>query len=171
MDFKEDILKQRKEYLGLDKVLTKLIFEQIIDYYKNLVVKAPREVIGYTIDIVICNMNFYNKLGSLENLNKTWGDTNLYVDLNNSEFVSQTSNDDEYEEIIEELSFRDISEFKEFKNISFSLKEMIELCRQYDFSLKILAKDDKDHETTLEISPYLPFAMNDNIKCYLETLK
>ena len=171
MDFRDEIEKERKEFLGLNKLDTKKIFESIINFYKEKLIKSPRKIIGYAIDIVICNMNYYNKLGKLENLSKAWGDSNFYVDLRNSTFSEQSINELGDLEGIESISFKDISELTEIENISFSLKEIIDLCKEYNISIKIYAQDKEDYETTLEISPYLPFTMNDSIKTYLNTLK
>ena len=93
MGFKEEIEKARKEKLGLDKVDTKKVFDSILSVYKEKVIDAPRNIMGYTIDIVICNMNKYNKLGSKEYLYSEWGD-NFYVDLNNSIFFEVEIDED-----------------------------------------------------------------------------
>lgn len=72
MDFKETILKARKEKLGLDIVDTQKIFNCILNVYKEKILTAPRNILGYTIMLSMCNMNHYNKLGSFKNLYNTW---------------------------------------------------------------------------------------------------
>ena len=70
-----------------------------------------------------------------------------------------------------EIIFSDISSFNCIENISFSLKEMIELCKSDDFNIRIYANDNDQDETTIEIRPYKEFVMDKSIETYLETLK
>ena len=172
MNLKFEFDNERKKYLGLDECNTEKVYKTLIDYYKQKLLKAPRNIIGYSIDIVICNMNYYNKLGKLENLNKTWGDRNFYVDINNSALVEMIINKDgNMESSFTDMPFSKIKEFKDIDNISFSLKELIELCQKDNFNIKIYAKDSYDDQTTVEIESYMPFDMNESIEKYLETVK
>lgn len=162
------IINERKTKLGLEKVDTKKIFDSIINYYRKKVTDAPRNIMGYSIDIAICNMNNYNKLGKIDNLYKEWGD-NFFIDLNNSAFVELEVNNDGNTESYEGIDFKDVSELNEVKNISFSLREFINLCKESDIKIKIYAKEDYDHITTLEITPYESFNMDDELNCYLKS--
>ena len=172
MNFRDEIIKERKKYLGLTEEDTKKIYDTIISFYKERIVKSSRNIVEITIDIVICNMNYYNRLGKLEDLNKTCGDRNFYVDLKNSAFVELEINSEGYlEDNDNEIIFSDISSFNCIENISFSLKEMIELCKSDDFNIRIYANDNDQDETTIEIRPYKEFVMDKSIETYLETLK
>lgn len=172
MDMRFDFEKERKQFLNLTECDTKRIYTKILETYKQNVIHAPRKVVGYAIDIVLCNMNGYNRLGKLQDLNNTWGDNNFYVDLNNSIFLELMVNSLGYIETgFGGLSFKDIAELKKnIGNISLSIKEIIDLCKEDDFAISICARDD-DTETTIEIEPYKKFNMNESIKKYLETLK
>ena len=64
-----------------------------------------------------------------------------------------------------------IMDTKDIEDISFSLKELIELCKKDDFYIRIYAQDKDDYETTVEIRPNKPFDMHSSIKQYLETIK
>jgi hypothetical protein len=172
MSLREEIELERKKHLGLDEINTKKIYNIIIDYYKKKLIEAPREIIGYAIDIVVCNMNYYNKLGKLEDINSNWCDNNLYVDLKNSAFIGlEVQENGNIESNDEDIVLNDISEFKKIENVAFSLKEIIELCKKDNFSIRIYAKDDENYETTIEIDPYMAFNMNESIKSYLDSLK
>ena len=60
MNLKFEFDNERKKYLGLDECNTEKVYKTLIDYYKQKLLKAPRNIIGYSIDIVICNMNYYS---------------------------------------------------------------------------------------------------------------
>ena len=170
MNLKKEIEQARKEYLGLTEFDSKKIFENIMKSYNKLLIDSPRAVVDYTIDIAICNMNFYNRLGKLEELNKRWGDNKFYVDLRKSAFVSEEINDDGNMESIDDILFKDIPELKIIENTSFSIKEIIELCKANNYRINIFAKEEQEHITSLEVAPYKDYEINDNIKRYLETL-
>ena len=85
MNIKSEIDNLRKDKLGLNNYDTKLIFNTIIDVYKSKIINENRNTIGYTIDLVIANMNGFNRLGDAEKINQKWGDI-FYIDLNNSVF-------------------------------------------------------------------------------------
>lgn len=70
-----------------------------------------------------------------------------------------------------DIPFANVKEFESIEKISFSLKELIELCEKDNFNIRICAKDDYEHITTVEIEPYMPFELNDDLKTYLETVK
>lgn len=80
MNIKNEIDNLRKNKLGLNNHDTKLIFNTIIDVYKSKIINENRNTIGYTINLVIANMNGYNRLGDVENINQKWGDI-FYIDL------------------------------------------------------------------------------------------
>ena len=172
MDLRFDFEKERKEYLGLTRKDTKKIYNTIIECYKEKLIKAPRKTLNFVIDIVLCNMNYYNKLGDLKKLNEIWGDNNFYIDINRSGFMEQVIDEEgniEYGD--DDLYFKDIMDTKNIEDISFSLKELIELCKKDDFYIRIYAQDKDDYETTVEIRPNKPFDMHSSIKQYLETIK
>ena len=172
MSLKNEIIEERKKHLGLNEPNTKMIYDKIISYYKKIIVQAPRYIIGYVIDITICNMNNYNRLGKLDDLNRNWGDRNILVDLKNSVFLGQEVDEDSYIESSDEgIRFSDISEFSDIENISFSIKEMIELCERDDFSIRIFTKDDSENPSAIEIEPHRKFEMTEDIKTYLNSLK
>lgn len=172
MSLKEDLEIKRKKLLGLNEINTNNVYKTIIDYYNKKITEAPRRVLSFSIDIVICNMNYYNRLGKLEELKQTWGDNNFYVDLNNSAFVKlEIDEDGNIDSTDDEIIFKDIDEFKNIDNISFSLTEIIELCKKDNFYIKILASDKEDYETTLEILPFKAFDLNESVRIYLETFE
>ena len=70
MNIKNEIDNLRKEKLGLNDHNTKLVLNTIIDVYKSKIINENRNTIGYTIDIVIANMNGFNKLGDVEKINQ-----------------------------------------------------------------------------------------------------
>ena len=171
MTLKSEIEKERKNYLGLNELNTKKVYDTIINCYKKIIIEAPREVIDFSIDIVICNMNYYNKLGKLEELNKNWGDNNFYVDLRNSAYIGlEVQEDGNIENGNDTIEFKNISELNDIEKTAFSIKEIIDLCKKDDFSIRIYAKDDCNYETTLEISPHRRFEMCNSIETYLKTL-
>ena len=171
MNLRFELEKERKEYLGLTETNTKKIYKIIIDAYNKILLKAPRNVMGYSIDIVICNMNFYNKLGDLEKLNETWGDNNFYVDTNNSVFVELLIDEDGNVDSNKSIYFKDKININDIKDVSFSIKELIDLCQKDNRYLRICAQEGNEYETAIEINPSKSFEMNDSIKIYLETLK
>lgn len=171
MDFREEIKLERKKYLKLDKTDTKKIYNLIMDFYKEKLIVAPRNVVDYYIDIIVCNMNYYNKLGKIEELNERWGDSNFYVDLNNSVLVpSEVQEDGTIESSGNNIEFKENSKFQEIENISFSMKEMIDLCQKDNLCIRLCSKDD-EFESCVEIIPNRVFEMNEDIKKYLDTLK
>ena len=165
------ILDERKKYLGLTKVDTEKIYNEILEGYKQAIIKAPRDVFEYSIDIVLCNMNFYNKLGDLKKLNETWGDSNFFVDTTNSEYVKLYVDDEGNIDSDEGIYFKDAINIDEIKDISFSLKELTELCKKDNVFIRIYAREEENYETTVEIRPNKPFEMHDSVKEYLETVK
>lgn len=169
MSLNEDIEKIRKKKLGLDTLDTNKIYNDLLNYYKKNIIDKPREVRGYTIDIAISNMNNYSKLGKIESLYSIWGD-NYYIDFNNSAFIQNNVNKDGDIESFEEIQFNDISELKEIKKISFSLKDIIELCKRSNINVKLFAKDDNNYITTLEIIPYEAFKLNNNVDFYIKSM-
>ncbi|MBR1416764.1 MAG: hypothetical protein IJ572_02985 [Bacilli bacterium] len=168
MNFRNEIEIERKKRLGLDEVNTKMIYDKLISYYKQRLIEAPREVVGYTISIVLCNMNYYNKLGKLEELNSNWGDNNFYVDPNYSGLIELETDETGNVEGSNDVLFKDVEELNSINNVSFSLKEMIELCEKDDFEASIFAGGD---EISLDINPYKKFTMNSELETYLNSLK
>jgi len=172
MNLKFEFENERKKHLGLTEFNTKKIYDIVISDYKKRLIKAPRKTIGFSIDLVLCNMNGYNKLGKLEELNKNWGDNNFYVDLNNSGLIELEINEEgNIESGFTDLPFKEIKEFKDIESISLSIKEIIELCQKDNFRIKLFAKGGYDDATTIEIEPYMSFEMDDNLKKYLDSLK
>ena len=111
-------------------------------------------------------------LGKLDDLNRNWGDRNILVDLKNSVFLGQEVDEDSYIESSDEgIRFSDISEFSDIENISFSIKEMIELCERDDFSIRIFTKDNSENPSAIEIEPHIRFEMTEDIKTYLDSVK
>lgn len=172
MSLKTKIIEERKKRFGLNETDTKKIYDKIFSYYKQIMIQAPRNIIDYVIDITICNMNNYNRLGKLDDLNRNWGDRNILVDLKNSVFLGQEVDEDSYIESSDEgIRFSDISEFSDIENISFSIKEMIELCERDDFSIRIFTKDNSENPSAIEIEPHIRFEMTEDIKTYLDSVK
>ena len=172
MSLKNEIIEERKKHLGLNETNTKMIYDKIISYYKKIIVQAHRYIIDYVIDITICNMNNYNRLGKLDDLNRNWGDRNIFVDLKKSVFLGQEVDEESYIESSDEgIYFSDISDFSDIENISFSIKEMIDLCMKDDFSIRILSKDDSENPSSIELEPHRKFEMTEDIKTYLNSLK
>ena len=65
-------------------------------------------------------------------------------------------------------AFSEINELDSIKNISFSLKEIILICKQNNIDIKLHTKDDYSTMTTLEIKPYEGHIQDDtNIDNYL----
>ena len=172
MSLKNEIIEERKKHLGLNETNTKMIYDKIISYYKKIIVQAPRYIIDYVIDITICNMNQYNRLGKIEDLNRNWGDRNIFIDLKKSVFLGQEVDEDSYIESSDEgIRFSDITGFSDIENISFSIKDMIELCEKDDFSIRIFTKDNSENPSAIEIEPHRRFEMTEDIKTYLDSVK
>lgn len=69
------------------------------------------------------------------------------------------------------LFFEDIEELKKIENISFSLKQLIDYCKEYNFEI-ILFDSDEYSESTIYITPYLPYDPYDpDINQYLQSIK
>ena len=171
MNFKEEIEKARREKLGLDKTDTNKIFNTILKYYKELILNAKRDVMGYSIGVVLSNMNYYNKLGKIEYLYEKWGD-NFYVDMKNSVYLEMIVNSKGDLESNNDFEFSNIKELCELENISFSLKELIELCKENNISIKLYSQSDSEPATCLEIRPYEEYNPNENsVNLYLNTIK
>ena len=172
MDFRKEIEEERKKKLGLDRADTYMVYQILKEYYEKKIIDAKRNIVGYTIDLVICNMYGFNRLGSLEKLNETWGDGNFYIDLNNSGMISdEVTEDGDIDTGDEDISFESVENLKMLSDVSFSIKGLIELCERDDFGIKLLFKDKEDYSSVIEIQPFKPFEKNDNINKYLATLK
>ena len=172
MNLRDEIIEERKKHLGLNKTDTEEIYDKIINYYKKIMIQAPRNIIDYVIDITICNMNNYNKLGNIEDINRNWGDSNIFVDLKNSVFLAQEVDEESYIESCDErICFSDISDFTDIEDISFSIKELIESCEKDDISIRIFTKDNSENPSAIEIEPHKRFEMTEDIKRYLDSLK
>lgn len=171
MNIKNEIDNLRKDKLGLNNYDTKLIFNTIIDVYKSKIINENRNTIGYTIDLVIANMNGFNRLGDAEKINQKWGDI-FYIDLNNSVFCKEVIN--EGGDIICNdncINLNNITELEKLNNISFSLKDLILLCNENNINIKLFTKDDYSTMTTLEMKLYENFDPNeDSINKYLSTV-
>lgn len=164
----KEIENLRKRKLGLTRQDTRLILETIMLCYKNKVVKEPRTVMGYTVDIVFTNMSGFNKLGKIETLYEKWGDK-FFIDFNSSTFCKDEVDEDGNIFCDSLEYFKNISELKQIKNISFSLKEMIELCKKRNVKIKIIAS--KDLDSTIEIVPYEIFDSSEkSINTYLKEI-
>lgn len=161
-NFKNEILNSRKEKLGLSKVDTELVLSTLLKYYKSNIIKSPKTTMDFVIDIAISNMNGYNKLGKVEYLYDNWGDS-YYIDFNNSAFVKIKINDNGDMENDVVITFNDINEIINIKNVSFSLKEIILLCKKYNFKIDIFTSDDLNYTTMLEITIQQPYN-NENSK-------
>lgn len=171
MNVKNEIDNLRKDKLGLNNHDTELILNTIIDVYKSKIINENRNTIGYSIDIVIANMNGFNRLGDVKKINKKWGDI-FYVDLNNSAFCKEVINEDG--DIIcndKCINFNDITELKKINKVSFSLKDLITLCNEENINIKLFTKEDYSTMTTLEMKLYENFDPNeDSINKYLSTV-
>lgn len=171
MNVKNEIDNLRKDKLGLNNHDTELILNTIIDVYKSKIINENRNTIGYSIDIVIANMNGFNRLGDVKKINKKWGDI-FYVDLNNSAFCKEVINEDG--DIIcndKCINFNDITELKKINKVSFSLKDLITLCNEENINIKLFTKEDYSTMTTLEMKLYENFDSNeDSINKYLSTV-
>lgn len=64
----DDITEIRKENFKLNKQDTKLVFETLIKVYKSKIVNEARNIMGYTLDVVVANMNGFNRLGNSQNI-------------------------------------------------------------------------------------------------------
>jgi len=171
MNFKEELEKERRAKLGLDKIDTKGIIDVILKYYKEQILNGKRELMGYSVGIVLSNMNYYNKLGTIEYLYEKWGD-NFYIDMRNSAFLEMIVNEEGELESNNQVYFSEIKELNELESISFSLKEMINLCKEYNFSIKLFSQSEAEPATCLEICPYEEYNPNENsIVLYLNTIK
>ena len=167
MSIKNEIESIRKEKLGLNRHDTELILNTLMSVYKNKIVNENQEVMGYTLDIVFTNINGFNRLGDVKSIYQRWGD-NFYIDFINSAFCKEVVNQDG------DL-FSDESEifttFNKIKDISFSLKEMIDFCKYNNINVRLYAKDDYSTMTTIEIKPYENFnPSEDSINEYLSTI-
>ena len=167
MNIKNEVDIIRKENLKLNKKDTKLVFETLMKVYKSKIVNEARNIMGYTLDVVVANMNGFNRLGNSQNIYQKWGD-NFYIDFYNSVFCKEEV--DENGDLVSNKSeaFSEINELDSIKNISFSLKEIILICKQNNIDIKLHTKDDYSTMTTLEIKPYEGHIQDDtNIDNYL----
>lgn len=177
MDMRFGYTKEWKEFLNLTECDTKKIFTIILGIYKQKILTAPRKTVNYSIDIIMCNMNGYNRLGKLDDLYDTWGDNNFYVDISHSSYRAlEVQRDGSIALGYNTLKFKSIKELNDIDNISFSLKEWIELCKKDDFKVRIYARDEESSIgdkalTLIRIEPYKKFEMNETIKKYLDTIK
>lgn len=64
MSIKNEVDIIRKENLKLNKKDTKLVFETLMKVYKSKIVNEARNIMGYTLDVVVANMNGFNRLGN-----------------------------------------------------------------------------------------------------------
>ena len=169
MSLREEIINERIVNLGLDKVDTKQVFNELINYYRKEIQKKPRTFVGFAIDIALSNYNNCNRLGLIEKLYKKWGDT-FYIDFNNSAFVELEINRDGNVETGESIEFIEIDNLKNIENTAFSLKELIEICRESNMHIELYAKSEEDI-TSVEILPNDVFEEKYKIKLYLESTK
>ena len=169
-NFKEEIKSERNKIFGVGEVATNKIFNKLLEYYKSIILKAPKTIMDYSIDIALCNVNGYNKLGSIENIYKNWGDI-FFIDFNNSAFMENEINEDGNICIGEGINFSDISNIQEIKNIQFSLSELINLCKEYNFKIRLYARNDYDCITAVEINIYESYEDIDLISIYMESIQ
>ena len=107
-NIKNEINNIRKHKLGLTSINTNQVFDILMKYYKKIVINAPRNIMGYTIDIALARIYF--------------------ISLNDSAFVKNEINYHGEAMLNECIDFCNIDELKILKNISFSLQKIIELC-------------------------------------------
>jgi len=97
---------------------------------------------------------------------------NFYIDMRNSAFLEMIVNEEGELESNNQVYFSEIKELNELESISFSLKEMINLCKEYNFSIKLFSQSEAEPATCLEICPYEEYNPNENsIVLYLNTIK
>lgn len=170
MNIKNEIDNLRKDKLELNNHDTELVLNTIIDVYKSKIINENRNTIGYTIDLVIANMNGFNRLGDVKKINQKWGDI-FYIDLNNSVFCKEVISGDG--DIICNdncINFNDITELEKLNNVSYSLKDLITLCNEENINIKLFTKEDYSTMTTLEMKLYENFDPNEySINKYLST--
>jgi len=167
---KNEILAARKAKFNLNTISTIEVFNKVINAYKKLLLEAERDLHEYTIDIILCDLSGFNRLGGIEELYKKWGDI-FFVDLNNSAFVPDFVNEEGDIESGESIYFSKVEDLKEIKDIQFSLKEWIELCEKENIGLKIFAKADYDHNTGIEMNINRIFDKdNEQIQLYLNSV-
>jgi len=171
MSFKDKIIQERNEKLGLNNINTKLVFDTILKSYRELLLKAPKEILDYTLDIVITNVNGFNRLGSIEDLYSNYGDL-YFIDINNSSFVSDVVDIDGSYETGDSIYFKEIDDLKSIKEYSISLKEIINICKENNCKIGLYTNENCNEPFTLEIIIQKPFDSNNkSIKTYLESLK
>lgn len=169
-DITKNINEMRKQKLGLESQDTNKLFETIMNVYESKIIEEPREIMDYVIDITISNMNGFNKLGAIENIYDQWGDY-FYIDLNNSAFAIESINKNGDIEINQTIEFSEIPQFSEIKDISFSLSDMIKLCKEHDLYVKLFSDSTQDSDSTsIEIIPYKKFDNENSIVIYLSSL-
>lgn len=168
-NFAEKILEERNKKLGLYNINTNHIFNTILNSYKNILLNAPREIVDYVICISFTNVNGLRNLGELKNLYSNWGDV-FFIDNNNSSFTADEVNKDGKIDISEGIDFKNIKELEKIKSQCFSLKELINLCKENNFNIKIFSKDD-DFDSMIEITVLKKFNPEEqSIKTYLNTM-
>ena len=57
MSIKNEVDIIRKENLKLNKKDTKLVFETLMKVYKSKIVNEARNIMGYTLDVVVAKMD------------------------------------------------------------------------------------------------------------------
>ena len=55
-NIKNEINNIRKHKLGLTSINTNQVFDILMKYYKKIVINAPRNIMGYTIDIALARI-------------------------------------------------------------------------------------------------------------------
>lgn len=171
MNLRDEIINARKEKLGLTEKNTKKIFDLIIQNYKELILDAPRNIMGYSINLIVCNMNGYNKLGSIEKLYKENDDT-FYVDMKNSTYLEVEVDEEGRTFADNDKKFKEFSNLSVIENISFSIKELIELCKENNILFRLYTQNDYDYDTAIEIEPFKVYDGKErNIVEYLKQAK
>ena len=167
---KNEIQAARKAKFNLNTISTIEVFSKVISAYKKLLLEAERDLHDYTIDVTLCDLSGFNKLGAIEELCEKQGDI-FFIDLNNSAFVPDFVNEEGDIESGESICFSKVEDLKEIKDIQFSLKEWIELCEKENIGLKIFAKADYDHNTGIEMNINRIFDKdNEQIQLYLNSV-
>jgi len=65
---KNEIQAARKAKFNLNTISTIEVFSKVISAYKKLLLEAERDLHDYTIDVTLCDLSGFNKLGAIEEL-------------------------------------------------------------------------------------------------------
>ena len=143
--------------MGLDGIDTNKVFQHILKSYEKMILEASKSIVYYTIDIVIMNANGLKNLGEVNRIYEVWGD-NYFVDFETSTFIPWEVNDKGSMEISDPINFQSILGLEAVEKTPISIKELIDLCKENNFKIKMFSEKQADDVFTIEVDIFKQFA-------------